>query len=160
MCFNDYLLFELKQNIEAKRYLERSFYTDKPKEKFLLGLEDQTVYAKDLERCYFFKFSFLGKTYFAQFYLRKKVLCFREECTRLKNRFSHWRKLCELSQRENLILCECGWNYSSLGKILVLSLFLKIWLRSVVVRREKFILLRVSDLSESRWDKDVWCLCP
>ena len=60
-AFNDYLLFKLMQNIEAKRYLERSFYTDKPKERFLLGLEDQTVYAKDLERCYFLSFLFLVK---------------------------------------------------------------------------------------------------
>ena len=78
MCFNDYLLFELKQNIEAKRHLERSFYTDKPKEIFLLDLEDQTVYAKDLERFYFFKFPFLGKTRFAQFYLRNKNTLFLE----------------------------------------------------------------------------------
>jgi len=49
------------QNIEAKRYLERSFCTDEPKERFLLGLEDQTVYAKDLERCYFLSFLFLVK---------------------------------------------------------------------------------------------------
>ena len=60
-AFNNYLLFELMQNIKAKRYLEKSFYTDKPKERFLLGLEDQTVYAKDLGRCYFLSFLFLVK---------------------------------------------------------------------------------------------------
>ena len=64
------------QNIEAKRYLERSFYMDKPKERFLLGLGYQTVYAQDLERFYFFKFPFLGKARFAQFYLRNKNTLF------------------------------------------------------------------------------------
>jgi len=58
---NNYLLFELMQNIDAKRYLERSFYSDKLKERFLLDLEDQTVYVKDLERCYFLGFLFLVK---------------------------------------------------------------------------------------------------
>jgi len=41
-AFNNYLLFELMQNIKAKRHLERSFYMD-------------------LERFYFLSFLFLVK---------------------------------------------------------------------------------------------------
>jgi len=98
-AFNDYLLFELKQNIEAKRYLERSFYADKPKDRFLLGLEDQTVYAKDLERFYFVEFPFLGKTHFAQFYLRNKNTLLGQ-CTKLRKIGFHIEEKCVTFQKK------------------------------------------------------------
>jgi len=73
--------------------------------------------------------------------------------------FQFW-KIGELSKRENLILCECDWDYSSLGKILELFIVLTICLSWKCCRKEKnFILLRVSVVSESRWDKDG-VVCP
>ena len=81
------------QNIEAKRYLERSFYTDKPKERFLLGLEDQTVYAKDLERFYFLSNKTLEKEcYTVRIILRTSWIESQTVYTkRLLNDFIFWK---------------------------------------------------------------------
>ena len=98
-AFNDYLLFELMQNIEAKRYLERSFYTDKTKRKIFTWFRRPNRVCKGFRKILFFKFSFLGKTRFAQFYLRKENTLFSGECTRLKIGF-HIEENCVSFQKE------------------------------------------------------------
>ena len=109
----------------------------------------------------FFKFSFLRTTHFAQFYLRNKNTLFSVGVHEKEKKlgFQVW-KICELSKRENLILCECDWDYSSLGKILEFWLSLQFaYVRSTVVRRKILFFFRVSVVSESRWDKDgVMCV--
>ena len=84
---------------------------------------------------------------------KRKDIIFRYAIEK-RGGFQFW-KICELSKRENLILCECDWDYSSLWKILELFIVLTFaWVRSVVVRRKISFFLRVSVVSESRWDKN------
>jgi len=101
----------------------------------LLGLKDQTVYTNFKKILLEVSFSRLNSVCSKLF--KKENTLFLSVTKLRKIGFQVWRNLSELSKRENLILCECDWDYSSLGRILELWLSLQFaWVRSVAVRRK------------------------